>query len=59
MIIMTKQQKEELWFLLLDWKDSILEEDAGRLVDVDSIDEVVEKIENIIKGTWQNPFYRV
>ena len=51
MIIMTKQQKEELWFLLLDWKDSILEEDAGRLVDVDSIDEVVEKIENIIKGS--------
>lgn len=47
---MTKEQKEELWFLLLDWKDNILEKDAGRLVDVDSIDEVVEKIENIIKG---------
>ena len=47
---MTEQQKEELWFLLLDWENSILEKDAGRLVDVDSIDEVVEKIENIIKG---------
>ena len=47
---MTKEHKEELWFLLLDWKNSILEEDAGRLVDVDSIHEVVEKIENVIKG---------
>ena len=47
---MTKEQKDELWFLLLDWKNSILEKDAGRLVDVDSIDEVVEKIEKIIKG---------
>ena len=47
---MTKEQKEELWFLLLDWKNSILQEDAGRLVYVDSIDEVVEKIENMIKG---------
>lgn len=50
---MTKEQKEELWFLLLDWKNSILEKDIGRLVDLDNIDEVVEKIENIIKGAWQ------
>ena len=47
---MTEQEKEELWILLLDWKNSILDKDAGRLVDVDSIDEVVEQIEKIIKG---------
>ena len=46
---MTEQQKEKLWFLLLDWQDDILNESAGRLIHSDSIDELVEKIEKIIK----------
>ena len=46
---MTEQQKEKLWFLLLDWKDDILNESNGRPVNPDSIDELVEKIEKIIK----------
>lgn len=46
---MTEQQKEKLWFLLLDWKDDILNESCGRLVNPDSIDELVEKIEKIVK----------
>ena len=46
---MTKKQKEELWFLLFEWKDEILEEYARRNVKSDSIDELIEKIEKIIK----------
>ena len=46
---MTEQQKEKLWFLLLDWQDDILNESVGRLIHPDSIDELVEKIEKIIK----------
>ena len=46
---MTKKQKEELWFLLFKWKDEILEEYARRNVKSDSIDELIEKIEKIIK----------
>ena len=46
---MTEQQKEKLWFLLLDWQDDILNESAGRLIHPGSIDELVEKIEKIIK----------
>ena len=46
---MTKKQKEELWFLLFDWKDDILEEYERRNVNSDSIDEFIEKIEKIIK----------
>lgn len=46
---MTEQQKEKLWFLLLDWKDDILNESIGRLDQPDSIDELVEKIEKIVK----------
>ena len=47
---MTEQQKEELWFLLFDWRDDIQDESIGRLVNTDSIDEMVEKIINIVKG---------
>lgn len=46
---MTKKQKEELWFLLFEWKDEILEEYARRNVNSDSIDELIGKIEKIIK----------
>lgn len=46
---MTEQQKEKLWFLLLDWKDDILNESIGRLDKPDSIDELIEKIEKIVK----------
>ena len=46
---MTKKQKEELWSLLFEWKDEILEEYVRRNVDSDSIDELIEKIEKIIK----------
>lgn len=46
---MTERQKEELWFLLLDWKDDILEESERRNVNRDSIDELIEKIEKILK----------
>ena len=46
---MTKKQKEELWFLLFEWKDDILEEYERRNVNSDSIDELIEKIEKIIK----------
>ena len=46
---MTEQQKEKLWFLLLDWKDDILNEFIGRPDNPDSIDELVEKIEKIVK----------
>ena len=46
---MTKKQKEELWSLLFEWKDEILEEYIRRNVDSDSIDELIEKIEKIIK----------
>ena len=49
MIVMTKKQKEELWFLLFDWKDDILEEYERRNVNSDSIDELIGKIEKIIK----------
>lgn len=49
MIVMTKKQKEELWSLLFEWKDEILEEYVRRNVDSDSIDELIEKIEKIIK----------
>ena len=45
---MTRQQKEELWFLLLDWKDDILDESIRRIVNPDSIDELIKKIEKII-----------
>ncbi len=45
---MTIQQKEELWFLLLDWKEDILDKSIGRIVNPDSIDELIEKIEKII-----------
>ncbi len=47
---MTEQQKEELWFLLFDWRDDIQDEAIGRHVNTDSIDEMVEKIINIVKG---------
>ena len=46
---MTKKQKEELWSLLFEWKDDILEEYERRNVNSDSIDELIEKIEKIIK----------
>ena len=46
---MTKKQKEELWFLLFEWKDDILEEYERRNVNSDSIDELIEKIEKIVK----------
>ena len=46
---MTKKQKEELWSLLFEWKDDILEEYVRRNVNSDSIDELIEKIEKIIK----------
>lgn len=46
---MTERQREELWFLLLDWKDDILEESERRNVNPDSIDELIEKIEKILK----------
>ena len=46
---MTEKQKEELWFLLLDWKDDILEESVRRNVNSDSIDELIKKIEKIIE----------
>ena len=46
---MTKKQKEEIWSLLFEWKDEILEEYARRNVNSDSIDEIIEKIEKIIK----------
>ena len=49
MITMTKKQKEELWSLLFEWKDEILEEYERRNVNSDSIDELIEKIERIIK----------
>ena len=49
MITMTKKQKEELWSLLFEWKDEILEEYVRRNVHSDSIDELIEKIEKIIK----------
>ena len=45
---MTIQQKEELWFLLLDWKEDILDKSIRRNVNPDSIDELIEKIEKII-----------
>lgn len=45
---MTIQQKEELWFLLLDWKEDILDKSIHRNVNPDSIDELIEKIEKII-----------
>ena len=45
---MTIQQKEELWFLLLDWKEDILNKSIRRNVNPDSIDELIEKIEKII-----------
>lgn len=48
-IKMLEHQKEELWSLLLEWKDDILEEYIGRNVNADSIEEVIEKIEKIIK----------
>ena len=47
---MTEQQKEELWFLLFGWRDDIQDEAIGRLTNPDSIDEMVEKIINIVKG---------
>ena len=46
---MTKKQKEELWSLLFERKDEILEEYARRNVNSDSIDELIEKIGKIIK----------
>ena len=46
---MTNKQKEEIWSLLFEWKDEILEEYARRNVNSDSIDELIEKIEKIIK----------
>ena len=46
---MTKKQKEELWSLLFEWKDEILEEYVRRNVNSDSVDELIEKIEKIIK----------
>ena len=46
---MTERQREELWFLLLDWKDDILEKLERRNVNPDSIDELIEKIEKILK----------
>ena len=46
---MTKKQKEELWSLLFEWKDEILEEYERRNINSDSIDELIEKIEKIIK----------
>lgn len=46
---MTEHQKEELWFLLFEWKDDILDESIGRNVNADSIEKVIEKIEKIIK----------
>lgn len=46
---MTKKQKEELWSLLFEWKDEILEEYERRNVNSDSIDKLIEKIEKIIK----------
>lgn len=46
---MTKKQKEELWSLLFEWKDEILEEYVRRNVNSDTIDELIEKIEKIIK----------
>ena len=49
LITMTIQQKEELWFLLLDWKEDILDESIRRNVHRDSIDELIEKIEKIIE----------
>ena len=49
MITMTKKQKEELWSLLFEWKDEILEEYERRNINSDSIDELIEKIEKIIK----------
>lgn len=45
---MTRQQKEELWFLLLDWKEDILDKSIRRNVNPDTIDELIEKIEKII-----------
>ena len=45
---MTIQQKEELWFLLLDWKEDILDKSIRRNVNPDSIDELIEKIEKMI-----------
>lgn len=44
---MTKKQKEELWFLLFDWKDDILEEYERRNVNLDSIDELIEKLKKL------------
>lgn len=46
---MTEQQKEALWFLLFEWKDDVLDESIGRIVNADSIDELIEKIEKIVK----------
>ena len=46
---MTKKQKEELWSLLFEWQDEILEEYARRNVNSDSIDKKKKKIEKIIK----------
>lgn len=46
---MTEQQKEELWFLLFEWRDDIQDEIIGRNVNADSIDEMIEKIINIVK----------
>lgn len=46
---MTKKQKEELWSLLFEWREEILEEYARRNVNSDTIDELIEKIEKIIK----------
>ena len=47
---MTEQQKEELWFLLFEWRDDVQDEIIGRHTNADSIDEMVEKIINIVKG---------
>lgn len=46
---MTEQQKEELWFLLFEWRDDIQDEVIGRHIQADSIDEIVDKIINIVK----------
>lgn len=46
---MTEQQKETLWFLLFEWRDNVLDESIGRIVNADSIDELIEKIEKIVK----------
>ena len=45
---MTIQQKEELWFLLLDWKEDILDKSIHRNVTPDSIHELIEQIQKTI-----------